>query len=692
MPRIQEYQAKTTPQGPVNSGRASASNFGYGEGVERLGRAISNVGALTNDFAKERAGFDAQKKLIEEQQNLMEFMESEKKKAPLGATGFTDKIKSELETRKNTILDSTDSGYETEILSSRLGSMHVGMVQEAMQFEAGSAGKKQSQEMGDIFNKNSNLVRSNPKNLENLWIEEQGLIDSTIFWDEQTKGQVKNKRKNDIYDSALDGVVTGVETNPNVTIGNVQAAIADMKNTKGKWINNASEGGYSQNLKRLERLQETLSEKENQQIASTFAERMAQMETTGVDQGLFTEAWLRDNIRDPVKRDAMIKAQGVSRAVASEVNQWQDKPITEVIAALDPKDIQGQLINTDEFNRENSRLQTRAKVASRMIRNYQDDPAKYINENSTAVKNIYEKLTQSPTPEVANQYVETIEAEQRRLFPGYETAILTKTQIGQVANQMAAVAKDDEGTTEALTVLQQQKSLWGKHWPKAVRDLKANKAINDSQYVAAGMLGKPESKHIAEDLVRASSIKKSVLEKQIPDFRATKTAIESEVQSELGDLKNTLSSMKDGPEIYASYVNAITQLALYKEATTGDYDVEEYADKVILNDYHFEGTYRVPKDQDPGMVNDALDRIKKEFKSTKFHLPTDNSNFIKDAQRQKDVGDRYLSSIKSKGTFVNTGDGMGLRLIDEFGRQVYEEKNGKTIPMRWDWINLKGAQ
>ena len=99
--------------------------------------------------------------------------------------------------------------------------------------------------------------------------------------------------------------------------------------------------------------------------------------------------------------------------------------------------------------------------------------------------------------------------------------------------------------------------------------MRREKAINETQYVAATMLGDPAKKWFAEDLVRASVSRLEDLTKQIPVEGAVKNAQQAAVES-LRPFTDTLNGLADGPEIKADFITALTQYQLYKGAQAGD--------------------------------------------------------------------------------------------------------------------------
>jgi hypothetical protein len=684
---IRQYQQQTSAPGAMKFQKLQGSDISsLGKGLSAAGDVAMDVADIWADKEKEKQAFEAEKKTAQEQQDLTKFMDEQKKAAPAGADGFTESVREELDKRKQKMLDEAPSEYMRTRLDANLIRVHMGAFQEAAGFEAEAEARKQKQDLTKIFDENNNLVRANPKRAALFAQQEAEMIATAPGLDNTLKFQMASERKQSIYNSAFDGEVTGLETGNKVTSGQVAAYLANAKNKDSDWVKNSSPEAYQSNIKRLERLSETLKEKEQTQMFADFDEKMDQIEKTGEDKGDYSEGWIKAHVTDSVKAEAMIKRQAMSRNIAKASSFVKDAPVTSITDKL--KELEEQRKSTDKFHVVNAEYESTVSALNRRNQEFKQDPVGYTLGVSSAAQNVFKQFAENPSPEMADQYASTVKAEQQRLYPGTIPSLLTKDQIGSIASQMSAVKTDEKGALDAVNVLQSQMNTWGKHWPTVARDLKANKALNDGQYVAATMLDKPHYRYVAEDLVKASMVKEEDL--KLPP--KTKTNAEQSATEALAPLRQTLDSMVDGPEIYKSYHNALTKTLLYKSSMTGTDQsglATDYANKMVLEGYDFAGSYRIPKNQDVSAVragvNSALMRVEKMDIVTPQAIP-DQMGWT---PRAEDVKSRYMNDLKRFGRIVNNGDESGLRLVDQHGRQVMTNKDGKQVPLKWSWSEVK---
>lgn len=684
---IREYNRQVSAPGPVNFRRLSGSDIStLGQGLQTLGQVASGVSNEMAKYEQEKQTFEAQKKAMQEQADLTVWMDEQKKKAPAGGEGFTNLIKEELDKRKQKMLDEAPSQYMRQQLDANVSGLHLASFKDAVHFESEMGARKQREDMENIFAQNNNIVRAKPGMASLFAAREAEMIATAPGLDNTFKEKWANDRRNQIYNSAFDGEVTALETGPQVTSGQVKQYLAQAKSEGSEWVKNSSPEAYQTNVKRLERLAETLNHKEQAQIFSDFDEKMDQIEKTGEDKGDYSESWIKANVNDPLKAEAMIKRQAMSRNIAKASNFVKDAPIGDISNHL--KKLEEDRKDTDKFHVVEAEYQATVQALNRRNQEFKQDPTGYTLSVSSAAQNVFKQFTDNPTPEMADQYAQTIKAEQQKLYPGVSPTLLTKDQIGSIASQMAAVTTDEKGAVEAVNVLQSQMNTWGKHWPIVAKDLRANKALTDEQYVAATMMDKPHYRYVAEDLVKASALKEADM--KLPS--GTKRNAQETVTEALAPLRETLGSMADGPEIYKSYHEAITKAILYKSHMTGADQsslASDYANKIVLEGYDFAGSYRIPKNQDVSAIRSGVNGVMMKLDQFNITPPKALPDAMGWTPREEDIKARYLTDLQRHARIVNNGDESGVRLVDLHGRQVMQQVDGKEVPMKWTWAEIK---
>jgi hypothetical protein len=695
MPQIREYTSKTNAPVATNMPKVTADVFGGGiaKGLQQLG----NVGMVAaEDWAKreeKRQEFEANKKAMQEKQDITLFLEEQRKKAPAGAEGFTTKVKEELDGRRQKLLDNAESEHQRKALDISLTQIHLGAFQDAQAFEVDSFAKKQRQDLEKIFDTNNNIVRATPSLAEDFVDSEMRLIEKAPL-DNTFKAAWANKRKQEIFESAFDGEVSKLETGTGVTSAQVGQYLTSAKQEGGRWIKNTSAEGYQTYIGRLERLQESLKSKEQQQMFTDFDEKMDQLQSTGVrtKENVYTPEWIKANVADPQKREVMLKREAMATNVGAAMNFVKDAPadkINEHISKLEES-----RKSTGQFHVVDAEFQAVLQAKKNRDNAFVKDPSAYTVGVSPALQKLQNELAENPTPEKADQYASLMAAEQQRLYPGVQPKILNQTEVGRIAAQMSAVSYDEKGAAETVKALQGEMEKWGKWWPHVVRDLKSGKkpALNDSQYVAASLLDKPHLKHLAEDMIKAASQPRKALLKELPE--GSEKDVYTSAVSALSDFRKSVGAMPGGEEVSRSYANAITQLALYKQARGEDVDIEGIADQVINDSYSFRDTYRIPNtiggqaaDADiiSNGVDEALSGIDESVEFSRLPITSPETSFMK----PEDVKRRFVNNLRREGKVYTKGDDSGVRIVDSVGNQVFIKRDGKDVPLEYTWSELQ---
>lgn len=692
MARIREYSRQVSAPGAIDAPRRSAQETNIGGGLVDVGQGLQQAGDTLQKIKQEKDAFESNKLVAQGNSYWSEQMVERQKTAQPGAPEFTQTFQKDFDEWKNEQLEKAPSTTTRRNMEIQFERMKNGLTEHATAFEARAYGQKQAQDLESQFGKDENFVRANPAMRDQTLAAGEHLINTTPFWDNQTKEKVRTEYKQKIWDRSLDGTVTqyengnafGPKASFDQKLRSVDAEIARLKSDKEGWQSNASPGQYDQSLTRLENLKKNLKDRQQDLVFLEFEDRMNQIEVTGQDHGKFTADWIRANVEDPVQAAKMIKRQETARAVGQQVAWVKDAPDTEIVSKI--QSMQSGLGSSDKPGRDMGALNGAIQAASRRAQAWKEDQVGYTLQVSSTAKSVYDAFTANPTPEMASNYADTVKTEQKRLSPNSMPALLPETHVQQIAQTMRNIGQTEEGASQALTTLQSQQAIWGKNWPTVVRDLKNGKALNDVQYVAASMLDNPRATYLAQDLMRASVLKDEDLLKQISGDAVAKSAREKVVAA-LEPLRRTLDTMADGQEIYQSYEKALTRLVLYKGAWAGEDmsgEAEEYARKIVLDSYEFKDTYRIPKNQPVEPIENGVDKAMAQVEKEQLVMPADLDGLL-----DADAQERYKTNTLSFGRFVTNGDESGVHMVDEHGRPVQVLRKGQKVPLRYSWDDLK---
>lgn len=692
MARIREYSRQVAATGPIDAPRRSAQETNIGGGLLDASQGIERAGDTLQKIKQEKDAFESNKLIAQGNSYWSEQMVERQKSAQAGAPQFTETFQKDFDEWKNSQLEQAPSTTSRRNMELQFERMKNGLTEHATAFEARAYGQKQAQDLETQFGKDENFVRANPAMRDQTLSAGEHLINTTPFWDNQTKEKVRTEYKQKIWDRSLDGTVTQYENGnafgPKATFDQkmraVDAEIGRLKSNKEGWQSNVSPGQYDQSLTRLENLKKNLKDRQQDLVFLEFEDRMNQIEVTGQDHGKFTADWIRGNVEDPLQAAKMIKRQETARAVGQQVAWVKDAPDTEIVSKI--QSMQSGLGSSDKPGRDMGALQGAIQAASRRAQAWKDDQVGYTLQVSSTAKSAYDAFAQNPNPQSANEYASVVSTEQKRLSPNSLPALLPDTHIQTIAQQIQSIGQTEQGASDALTTLQSQQAIWGKNWPTVVRDLKNGKALNDVQYVAASMLDNPRATYLAQDLMRASVLKDEDLVKQIAGEGVTNNAKQAVVEA-LAPLRRTLDSMADGQEIYQSYEKALTRLVLYKGAWAGEDmsgQAEEYARKIVLDNYEFKDSYRIPRNQPVATIENGVDKAMLAVEKEQLAMPADLDGLL-DADSQE----RYKTNTLSFGRFVTNGDESGVHMVDEHGRPVQVLRKGQKVPLRYSWDDLK---
>jgi len=699
MPRISEYRQQTRSPGAVDFQRAPLSS-GIGQGLQEIGRAVNNITDDIDRYQRKQGEHNAAQKTaayaIEDDQLVTDKVNAYNPntyKKPEGKPDnwdFADDLNEELENKKQQRLSEVDNRYERDALDLRLTNTNAKLVSDARSKQKATEAKYISDNAKNTQTLYANVVRSNPEKLEDSKKMMDDYYNTLPPQFDGVKDLLKKESNTVLHDSALDGYVTKLSTKSNVSTGEINKAIEELKDEKGIWVKNSSKEKFDQSLTQLQKLKEVTTERNKVDFQFGFKQEMDRMRVTGEDRGKYTEAEIRSAGFKPNETEKMIREQSYARKEAKEYSQIKDMSFEDAAKLVSPEAIDKLLKSDPEnFYLVNNQAQARLNAWNKRSQLIKADPVNYVEKTSEVVQAKRDAMDAALRGESSadekiskvEDYASTLISEQKRLNPYSTPSILDTNEINSIKYQMESIPATSNGVDQAVVVLKNQMDKWGKYAPIAFKDLKANEAINSSHYVAATLLQDASKTSLAKDFIRAGVIP---VDKQ--DTTLLKEHKEN-AKTALEDLKKSLSSQVDGEKIYQDYENALTQMMYYYESNNiPGKDVEDIASKMILDNYDFQDGYRVP-------IQNGISIADKVSSATNFYMNTldVNPNIVapKSFQGIKEADARsiYISRLKANAQWVNNGD-TGLQLLDNEGNNVFVKEDGIEKPVRLSWDEL----
>lgn len=701
MPRITEYRQQTRSPGAVDFQRASGVSA-LGQGLQDIGRVVNDMTDEYDRYQRKQGEHNASQKTaefalqdndyVEEKVNSYNPNTYKRPEDKPEGWDFSDSLGEELEAKKQERLAGTDNQYEREALDLRLTQTNAKLVSEARSKQKNTEAKYVTENARNTQTQYANLVRSNPTKLEDSKKMMDDYYDTLPDQYAGVKDLLKNESNTVLHDSALDGYVTKLSTKSNISTGEIDKAISELTDEKGKWVKNSSKEKFDQSLSQLQKLKEVTTERNKADFQFGFKQEMDRMKITGEDRGKYTEAEIRNSGFTAKETERMVREQSYARIEAKEYSQIKDMSFEDAAKMVSPEAIE-KLVKSDpeNFYLVNNQAQARLNAWNKRNQLMKADPVSYVEKSSSVVQAKRDAmelaLRQDPNGEgmvsAVEDYASALVSEQKRLNPYQPPTVLDANTVASIKYQIESVPSDPKGVDQAVLILQGQMKQWGKYAPVAFKDLKANEAISSSHYVAATLLTDPSKTPLAKDLIRSAIIPANKIDTtKMKDYQAM-------AKEELSDLRASLTNQVDGDRIAADYEESLAKLMYYYEdQNIPNKDASDIAKKMILDNYDFESGYRVPKQNGISVADKVITGsnhyLNKVELIPNLYVPQSSSGI-----RPIDAKNIYVNRLKANGQWVNNGD-EGLQLLDGEGNNVFtqEGKDIKPVRLSWDELNL----
>lgn len=332
---------------------------------------------------------------------------------------------------------------------------------------------------------------------------------------------------------------------------------------------------------------------------------------------------------------------------------------------------------------DDKRFESLAQAVGETRKQFLADPAQYAVKNSPQVNTAYKALTDAmaqPATSVGgqdalkfltNQYATAVKAEQQRITggaPGFTPQLLPDAYVDYVAQQFSA---QGQGGQNAANFVMQLADQWGPHWNEAYGQM-AKKLPASAVVIGAGMAQAP-----AALLAEAGKLKREDLLEGLPP--TTGNDVRKELTAEFADFGKTLANQVGGANTHGLFYGETEKLALMY-VRQGDAPAKAaqraYAD-TIGSKYSFQGTYRIPVQQEVGAVTRGADLAMESLDPLTLSVPASTSGLTPEQAR-----DSYASAVRRAGYWVTAPDESGVVLFAN-GAAVMQ-KNGVPVQRSWE--------
>lgn|GEM_PF-4605693 len=447
---------------------------------------------------------------------------------------------------------------------------------------------------------------------------------------------------------ALSAVQGAIEENPQRALANLKAGTFDA------FINPGNKASLMAAAQRKIDEGDRGTKIERNRVKGLIEDEIASLTATGVGiEGLRNRAAA---VLEPEEFDAYLTSIGRARQAHDTI---------ELVKFSTPEDAAAQLEEirprpgSAGFADQQKIFEAVSRETARLFKQRADDPAGYVSA-MPEVAEALEAAEQDPSllPEAISASLAAQEAIGLAVF---ERRMLSNVQANAIVGQITA---PQEGQSQAQAV-QGLADQYGTLWPRVYGEL-VDAGLPGGILVMAGMT-RPGQVRARGLLAEAQAAGTKALKEAVGDDVAGD--VETALVTEMIEFNATMAQVPGGATTQNQYRDATMDLALlYKQqgATASEAAKRAYND-VIGDHYHFEGTYRVPIEFDPGTVRASTETF---LRSDLPKLDIETPESLDSRLNSEQAKEQYVRAIQDKGYWLINRDETGLILFDEQGFHV----------------------
>lgn len=662
MPRLPTPQSN--PQLPRQFATAETQGAAVGRGLADLGQGIANVGGALQELERRRQ----QKKEQDEISSLNRELATAKADLTIAVRdefANADPNDDTVEERVNNLvrdrltglasLATTDGAkrFFAEQEASAMANFRVRIDEQGMNLTA----SRRAADFTKSTDTLTSLVVSTPDAFPDA--VEQLRSTFSLLTPQEAQASVAE------YGRLAEGYVQGLilsEKNPQRALDELLAGDLDEYidgERKAKLIRAAqsqlkAEKDYSRALAQLE-----------------FDDDIGQIAQTG-DPGRWTKEALSAIADNPVEERRLHRALDQAVAVGNAAAGYQDMSLPEI--AQDVGSAAAGLATAPEYKTARAQAEAKRDALKMIADAYKADPAAAAIQRNPAVAGAAQDAFSTGDPQAFGRYATLVAEQQRRDLPGVSPRILTD-QMAESLRQAFTPTGEGGDTDRIVRSLAETQNMTGRYWSTVSRDLYDKKILSPGQYVAAHVAGEGRPA-LAREIVEADILGEEQL-RALGDAKGLRTSAREHARAAFADFRETLP-LRD-LAVADAFEEATASLILARRArgdnTNPARAAKEIARDMLLEQYRFRGSFRVPVGVDADRVRTTSNNIRRDLTNAQLAGPPG-------------LGD-YAARVRAGGYWVTNGDETGLRLVDENGTIVKERMPDGTIrPFVRQWADL----
>lgn len=659
MPRLPV--PRSDPQRPDAFGTARLFGSAVADGLADVSGALGRAGNAVDEF-------EARRKKLREEEEVSKFnRELATRKADFTirqremfeqaepgdtevAQRFVDSVEAEFAGMSSLAKTDAAKNFLKDQEAATVASFRVS----AAAAEAELAGVRRAEETTDATAALSAAIVSDPDEFENSLFQLNSALETLL---PAERPRVRLAEQSALVEARVEGLIT-TKKRPQQAFDELKAGRFDQfidGNTKARLMRSAqsavkAETDFSRGLALLE-LQDDLG-----QIARTG------------DPGRWSKEAVRALADDPVEAKRLERAFDQSLAVGTATAQFESMTLPEI--AEDLRASEAGLATAPEFETASSVARAKRTAAAAVAEGYRNDPAGTAIRRNSALATAFSEFEAAPSPQSFQRYAVLAEKQQQRDLPGAPARVLPEAFIDNARNQLTLTGASDDAARAARFLGQLQQVTGPAFWTKAVRDLKDADVLTSEQFVAANLVQTKPS--LAREVIELSTLTEAKL-KEIGVSDSQRTNARALAQGALAEFRKTLPPRD--LDVAAAYQDTAERLILARQARGAKVDAKKIARDLVLGEFTFKGTLRVPKGRDANRIKQSLDAEKRALVSDLLIAPPGDGD--------------YGARVRAAGFWLTNGDETGARLVDETGAAVLARgPDGRAIPIVRRWEDL----
>lgn len=516
----------------------------------------------------------------------------------------------------------------------------------------------------------ANLVTNDPTIMDHA----AGMIKTlTATLPAEHRDEYQNAGLEAVYGAGAKSYLDAAIKNPNANEASLDAAWSHISDPKSGFVAHVNPETYSALQKQYLTAKETIGATQAQIAIQNLPDLIQRIKSNGGNDTDSEAANIIAGYKGHTPAETQewqaraTKQLNEAKAFGSAASTVLQMPEPQALAKIQQSQLEIDNASPEELGQKQQAQQAMIAAIQQRDRAFRADPTGFVIQNSPVVNERYSQFAKNPTPQSFQAYAQTSIAEQRRLYPDVQPRIVTSQMEQQVSSMLSGVPNTPEGATQAASSINQLATVMGPYWSQASQELFHDKVLNETQFVAANMWSNPQSVGLAQDLLRASSVAGKDLEATsgISEAKAQKTAREA-----LAPLAATLTDAANGAQLMSAYQNSLARLIQYKGNADGAATI---ANKMIMGEYQFSGTLRMPLTVNAGNVIAGTKAVMGDLPNHNITVPPSFSGAGPADQKAE-----YLRSVQEYGHWATNSQGDAALLYDEQGTPVYETIKGSV--------------